>query len=765
MKNVQKAVLLAAMVFTLIACEKQVHPEETENLVMGGQTVERTIEFEILESTVPDVPVLAANRSGESVSVDLIKDEVLTRSELYPLTKEDLLTGLWLLQFDNSTKKLMVKTFFSASQVQKNKVEVTLASSSSSTVYFVGNVFAGTFNRLVVNTSTLADFEAMTLNYGSELAVTNGESNLPMVASWSGNIDDLPDKITLKRLAAKLIFTCKVDLEVASHSFALKTIRLCNVPTFSSYKAPAVPTGTSSSSFYPAGEADNFMDYDPIDVSVQGSDVEAMRTTGITQVWYLPENLRGVKNGLNDSQKGEVNAPEFSTFIELTGIYTQGSESFEVSYRIYPGTTSNNNFNVIRNYKYTLVSIIRGAKEKDLRVVQPEDLSKNGSANCYIVLKAGTRYRFNKRIGGNGEAINWNSNGQSYSQDMFITPQGGVTPSVIWETGERGSVIEPNSLSIIGDYFYFTTAGKRGSVIKEGNALIGVLFNSNSSFVGWSWHIWSTSYNPDKNFDIYRTRSLSASGNLVSTTARNYKVMKYNLGADVTAKQGEVGLYGLLYQWGRKDPFMGPNTVNSTGTDFVHTYNAKNFEWQIVDNAFAHNSNKNLKNILYSILHPTHFITQSSVGDWLYASRYVEQIDALWGNPNTSATYPNAENGSKSMFDPCPPGWRVAPQDLWTNFSSNGLGDGTPNTSGEFDYGWSFYCQGTSGETAFYPAAGMRSRANGELTGQTGVNGWYWSSATYSGGRQQAGNMHINKISPLSSSYRANAFSVRCIHE
>lgn len=103
----------------------------------------------------------------------------------------------------------MLKTFFSASQIQNNKVNVTLASSSSCTAYFVGNVFAGTFNQMTVNTSTLKDFEALTLNYTSENAVTNGEANLPMAASWSGNVDNLPAKITLKRLVANLPLPAK----------------------------------------------------------------------------------------------------------------------------------------------------------------------------------------------------------------------------------------------------------------------------------------------------------------------------------------------------------------------------------------------------------------------------------------------------------------------------------------------------------------------------------------------------------------------------
>ena len=758
MRNVRKAVLFTVMTLILMACEKHVQPERTDGSVTVEETVERTVEFEIPEMTAPDVPISASSRAGESVSVELNDNEKTTRSELYPLTKENVLTGLWLLQFDNSTQKLMLKTFFSASQIQNNKVNVTLASSSSCTAYFVGNVFAGTFNQMTVNTSTLKDFEALTLNYTSENAVTNGEANLPMAASWSGNVDNLPAKITLKRLVAKLTFTCKVDLEVASHSFVLKTIRLRSVPNVSSYKVQTIPTGTTP--VYPIAYADNFMDYDPIDVSDQTGNAETMRTTGITQVWYLPENLRGVKSSLTDPQKGEVNAPEYSTFVELTGIYTLGSARFKVSYHIYPGTTSNNNFNVVRNYKYAIVSTIRGAREQDLRVVRPEDLGKNGTANCYLVSKAGTRYRF-KIIGGNGSSLHWLSNGQSFTHGTIDLSGIRENPFVVWETESLGSVIEPGSLSVIGDYLYFTTAGKRGAAIREGNAVIGV---SNNNTLGWSWHIWATSYDPDKSYDTYTTRTLSASGSMVSTVARNYKVMKYNLGADATAKEGEVGLYGLLYQWGRKDPFMGPATLTSSGTDFARTYNAKGHEWRIIENAQA-KDNKTWRNISYAFSHPTHFIKEGKAGDWLNATKYVEQVDALWGNGNTSDTYPNASVGTKSPYDPCPPGWKVAPQDLWTNFSSDGTGNGTANVSGSFNYGWHFYCQGSNGDTAFYPAAGMRSRSTGELTDATGTNGWYWSSAPYAGGKQQAGNLHINRVSPLSSSYRANAFSVRCVHE
>lgn len=70
----------------------------------------------------------------------------------------------------------------------------------------------------------------------------------------------------------------------------MKKIGLKSVSNRTSYKNQTVPGGTTG--LYPAAEAGNFADYAEVDVTAQGSDPTAMATTGVTQVWYVPENLR-----------------------------------------------------------------------------------------------------------------------------------------------------------------------------------------------------------------------------------------------------------------------------------------------------------------------------------------------------------------------------------------------------------------------------------------------------------------------------------------
>ncbi|WP_290176351.1 hypothetical protein, partial [uncultured Alistipes sp.] len=69
-----------------------------------------------------------------------------------------------------------------------------------------------------------------------------------------------------------------------------------------------------------------------------------------------------------------------------------------------------------------------------------------------------------------------------------------------------------------------------------------------------------------------------------------------------------------------------------------------------------------------------------------------------------------------------------------------------------------------TGSEAFYPATGLRHREAGALNA-VGTNGYAWSSSSYYAGIRGAGNLYFSSgsVNPLSSSIRANAFSVRCV--
>ena len=152
-----------------------------------------------------------------------------------------------------------------------------------------------------------------------------------------------------------------------------------------------------------------------------------------------------------------------------------------------------------------------------------EDLSENGSANCYIVSSAG-EYTF-KAVKG----ISTDSVGQIDSV------------YVLWET--YGTDYAPRKKDLISEVWLDgnSITFKTAESFRKGNALIAAA-NSEGTIV-WSWHIWMT----DKPEDHVYNNEAGI-------------MMDRNLGA-ISATKGDVGALGLLYQWGRKDPFLNSSST------------------------------------------------------------------------------------------------------------------------------------------------------------------------------------------------------------
>ena len=395
------------------------------------------------------------------------------------------------------------------------------------------------------------------------------------------------------------------------------------------------------------------------------------------------------------------------------------------------------------------------------------------TANCYIVNTANQDYKFKATVMGNGATTPAATSGDQTAPAIVPTALSPVTAFVIWETGSKGDVIQDGSVKIIGNgYVTFKTANNS----TNGNALIGVT-DSDGTLL-WSWHIWKTTYTPDVNnattYDSYTTRKISTSS-YNSLASRTFKIMKYNLGAtEISNWSGtatNAGDLGLFYQWGRKDPFVG---AASWGTTRITTTNTSGYEW-------CDGSDTNAKSndvvtggaqtsINYAIQHPTHFIVYNTTsGDWLYVTTRAEQRDNLWGNPNTSSSMPNSETGSKSIYDPCPIGWRVAPQDSFTSFSTTGVNTDVVSeflVTGTFINGWIFYTSDTKSATSFWPALGLRSPGNGAI-GIVGISGSCWSSSSYNNTSLNSGLFGFREtfVYPILKDVRAYSHAIRCVQE
>lgn len=723
----RKTIAVFFVSLSLSACDKDTLFEEAGRPVEGKRT-EMIFGFSAADMASPVVAVpaaLAAEQKADAACVVEQTPVAVTRATSEGSADEKALKGLWVLQFDGNqpASKLVFKNYYAADQIQNGKLSVALLEAASTRVYFVGNVDVSKFESLALNT-TLSEFEAMTFDIALSSSVPT--VGLPMVGVYNGSTSASTATISLQRMCAKITFTCNVALALPAESFTVKKVQLKSYSTKSAYKAPAVPSGTSG--LYPdAAVAANFADATAVNVS----------GTSFTQTWYVAENLRGVVAGLTDKTKGGMNAPFHSTYIEVSGDYTKNGETFEVAYRIYPGANSSTDFNLVRNHIYSISSTIKGASENDLRVVvsKGEDLSVKATANCYMVHTAGTSYKFKATVMGNGATTPASVSPATGAQ---ITPSvlAPASVKVLWETGSaKGGVI--SSVKLDNGYVHFTTAGTKGNTVSEGNALIGV-FNDANTLI-WSWHIWATKYDPATAYDTYST---------------NYKVMQFNLGADANSAVGTVGRFGLLYQWGRKDPFIGAKATNSVNNtkDWAVTVNESGYSWQ--ENT-TETSTIGTAKIALAIKNPTTFYIRcnTSAYDWVATSSGSSgnQLDNLWGNPNTT-TSTNTSKGSKSIYDPCPPGWRVPPQNTW-------VGADTSNSP------WANIGRTIFGKS-YYPAAGYRSSDSGQL-GSVGSYGYYWSSSPYSSSSSSAGSLNFlsGNVNPLDGNYRANGVSVRCVQE
>lgn len=377
------------------------------------------------------------------------------------------------------------------------------------------------------------------------------------------------------------------------------------------------------------------------------------------------------------------------------------------------------------------------------------DLSKDGTSNCYIITKE-DNYSFDATVKGNGVAT------EGLAAPAKIAPD---SAALVWETA-KGMISE---VTLKDGKIIFKASGENG------NAVIAAY---SSDKIVWSWHIWS----PEDEVATAQTKT-------------GYDVMNMNLGA-MTAAFGatpDVKPYGLLYQWGRKDPFpAAPTLTGDTETVGAPIYGPDGNEVTISYSLWSSVENNTIE---YSIENPTkclsNYAQYTTCHDWLKAS---DGNDALWGNPNggerdSDNNYVN--KGAKSFYDPCPVGYRVPPADVFRTFTTSGgystdpstfdvvdtNGDGVIDTQ-DYNYGWFFKMKEGS---QFFPAAARYDGSYAMLMGsKSGLWGSYWGNCPSQSYGTATGfafcvlsfmNETSVSTSATASASRADAYSVRCIKE
>ena len=353
----------------------------------------------------------------------------------------------------------------------------------------------------------------------------------------------------------------------------------------------------------------------------------------------------------------------------------------------------------------------------DLNGGSATDLSSAASANCYIVTAAGL-YKF--------QAVKGNDKSQSV--------YGAASASILWESVYD---IAPNYFELINaveyedGYVVFKTVDS----FKEGNALLAV--KDADGNILWSWHIWLTDQPQGQTYYkyVYDEANSTWDNPVYYFTDALGVMMDRNLGA-VTATPGESGIYGLLYQWGRKDPFLGETSFSAVG-----------WPSSVV-------STKETGTIEYVTANPTTYVIRNEGNyDWFYSAIKEETDNTRW-------------QSEKTIYDPCPAGWRVpdggsGDQNIWREA-------GFDEVPASFDSSTDCMTFPNNGTNLYYPASGYRYDDAGGLS-NVGYYGYYWSASPYSNNGYYASYLDFNSDGRVHPSgrcyYRAYGQSVRCLQE
>ncbi len=308
-----------------------------------------------------------------------------------------------------------------------------------------------------------------------------------------------------------------------------------------------------------------------------------------------------------------------------------------------------------KTYAYSKASVsINTGKyyQSTVNLTQEEytDLSATATANTYMVAAAG-KYKFNAKVKGNG--------GLDPITGVTATPITGIAGvKVLWELYGQGRAIKYEGsaydISYSDGYVYFSTP----DTFVPGDCYVAVFDDSNN--ILWSWLIWAT---PEPG----------------TTTHNERTFMDRNLGAI------NVGncMRGFLYEWGRKDAFSAAN-----GGYDVYPY------VPVASTVFTHVTGSYLMD--YTIKNPTIWVRGNDGSySWMGETEYTLKP---W-RPDV-----------KTIYDPCPSGWRIPVKEEISNIS------GMPDTGLGGGYDPSEYYKGFGNPDT----------------------GYYWTSSTDEGADQRA---------------------------
>ena len=773
-----KKIFLLFTLMTAVACIKQ--EPEYDNSTVSGDLVEVSLGVSVLQ------PETKAVHDPESIT-----------------NVTDVIKNLWVIQFNgtsDSSELIGEPTYISNFAEFDGNIKL-VATSQPSVIWLIANTFEGVGVFSVPQGTTLGDLKNKKRILSTETDILSKETVDILHPIFNGSVTETIGEgvhlaARLKRNIAKVNFTVinNTGDKTPEEQIVIERVTVRSVPSISYY----INNFQDLSSPFPAVSEFTKKDYESY-IWEEGSN-------SLSKTVYLPANLRG-KTTLNTSPAGKNSyAPDGATYIQVMAYYTDKGVRYPISYSFYLGENLLDDFNVVpnKNYTYTFEINSKGDADEDSRIedwglVDFSD-TKYELANCYILNPPPGAMR-NFRIPIQRIHDFWGTSTiQDYEDNDYLSlrDKGDGWRAFILAADfdiDTEKIRLTKSTGKTGTDTYFEV--QVSSDVPRGNIIIAVGPDDESNFVSWSWHLWITDYNPEaalrmgNGIDgqyVYTVTGGSVHRYVGTTLWDKYKnkyIMDRNLGYGDKIYSYPEDNNGLLhYQYGRKDPFFHPRSATTNNYKYPESHY---YTYSTVENSVA---NTDMNSITYAVTHPLHFIKgtvaahEGSLTTWCHNTKYNPASgdrNLIWFDPHT--TKGGKKEGEKSIFDPCPPGFRVPTTATWQNFTKNDKASGgTTNVIAKAEdetlWGFSYYKdvlglqywpyvenQIVPADLVYYPATGYINPATtGGYITQAKEWTFAWADKVYSSDRGYGMNAQpVAQINSANATGQGRGLPVRCI--
>ena len=804
---------LTALIFVAVSCSDEMTgmPDDTDIVKDEGTLRTVKLRLEVAQGFEGEDPATRSVTTG-SVNENEIKD-------------------FWFIEYSQENRRVGFPHYYTLeSQEELQELQVIIPNYRNNK--FHGLIIANTHNPHLFDGQAMLDSTNYLKSLRNELVkkiekqddCITSEGYLPM----SGSFDIYDDGSGMENVSCQLrrdVAKVVVKLSVPSAEVQLANALWRNVPDnmsllehlnhadynttktdnaayrnlYSSYETFRTKGMGDAASNAPEVTVLNWAEENNVDIKQVGAEP-------VTMVYYLPRNVCGIYGNTTDEKDKNRAAIQNSlkaTFFEINANVT----GYQLRYRIYPGKDKYTDFNLLPNYCYNLEIKIEapGNPGSDSRVTNMNKLRLDES-NSYIIKPGG---EITYAIPTSRINYFW----QEEDPNNVIADDEEWIAEVIWQDQPERMITfyDADNDPMVGATAY-TGKGNNAIYFKpsagvEGNVVVGVRKKSTQTPAPdqreylWSWHLWITDYNPDENispwvagiydYDVDFGLVHRYESNFWQKSFLNKYIMDRNLGAASPTPSTDIEerkrTYGLYYQFGRFAPFPHADAaIYDIDGQIIPEFAYRSISGIGTTNMTA---KKTASSLTEAVKKPYMFFTCQNANNsqgW-YAEKQNKYETNVWDNPTWHSS------NTKSLFDPCPPGWCIPDVSVWESFRTYtvvaGSGGNTAfqtqadKTAFPFDTykGYAFYLNpdDPSKGTSWYPAASYKNGSNGGMENTERIpetstvrgketTGAYWMSMPASsnfGHQMEFTSTGIQMSANFVRGGRSEGASVRCIRQ